>query len=34
MQAENNDDLDGNQRSSEVRWGKRCAMATIFGQKS
>ena len=27
------DDLDGGQRSSEVKWGKLCAMATIFGQK-
>ena len=33
MQAEN-DDLDGGQRSSEVKWGKLCAMATIFGQKN
>ena len=33
MQAENGD-LDGGQRSSEVKWGKLCAMATIFGQKS
>ena len=32
MQAEN-DDLDGGQSSSEVKWGKVCAMATIFGQK-
>ena len=24
-------DLDGGQRSSEVKWGKLCAMATIFG---
>ena len=32
MQAEN-DNLDGGQRSSEVKWGKVCAMATIFGQK-
>ena len=31
--AENDDDLDGGQRSSEVKWGKLCAMATIFGQK-
>ena len=23
----------GGQRSSEVKWGKLCAMATIFGQK-
>ena len=33
MQAENDDDLDGGQRSSEVKWGKLCDMATIFGQK-
>ena len=33
MQPENDDDLDGGQRSSEVKWGKLCAMATIFGQK-
>ena len=33
MQAKNDDDLDGGQRSSEVLWGKLCAMATIFGQK-
>ena len=26
-------DLDGGQRLSEVKWGKLCAMATIFGQK-
>ena len=26
-------DLDGGQRSSEVKWGKLCAMATIFSQK-
>ena len=26
-------DLDGGQRSTEVKWGKLCAMATIFGQK-
>ena len=26
-------DLDGSQRSSEVKWGKLCALATIFGQK-
>ena len=32
MQAEN-DDLDGGQRSSEVKWGKRCDMATIFWSK-
>ena len=33
IQAENDDDLDRGQRSSEVKWGKLCAMATIFGQK-
>ena len=34
MQAKNDDDdLDGGQRSSEVKWGKLCAMATIFGPK-
>ena len=32
-QAENDDDLDGGQRSSEVKWDKLRAMATIFGQK-
>ena len=32
MQAEN-DDLDGGQRSSVVKCGKLCAMATMFGQK-
>ena len=26
MQGENDDDLDGGQRSSEVKWGKLCAM--------
>ena len=26
-------DLDGGQRSSEVKWGKLWAMATIFGPK-
>ena len=31
MQAENDDDLDGGQMSSEVKWGKLCAKATIFG---
>ena len=34
MQAENDDDLDGGQRSSEVKYGNICAMATIFGQKN
>ena len=33
MQAENDYDLDGGQRSSEVKYGNICAMATIFGQK-
>ena len=33
MQAENDDDPDEGQRSSEVKWGKLCAMATIFGSK-
>ena len=33
-QGENDDDLDGGQRSSEVKWVKLCAMATIFGQKN
>ena len=33
MQAENDDDLYGGQRSSEVKWGELSAMATIFGQK-
>ena len=32
MQAKNDDDLDGGQRSSG-QMGKLCAMATIFGQK-
>ena len=33
MQAENDDDLYGGLRSAKVKWGKLCAMATIFGQK-
>ena len=33
MQAKNDDDLHGGQRSSEVKYGNICAMATIFGQK-
>ena len=33
MQAENDDDLDGGQRSSEVKWGKLCDMATIIWSK-
>ena len=34
MQAENDDDLDGGQRSSEVKWGKLYAMATILVKRS
>ena len=34
MQAENDDDLYGGQRSSEVECGKLCDMTTIFGQKN
>ena len=30
MQTENDDDLYGGQRSSEVKCGKLCDMATIF----
>ena len=33
MQTENDDDLHGGQRSSEVKYNIR-AMATIFGQKN
>ena len=33
MQVKNDDDLHRGQRSSEVKWGKLCDMATIFGQK-
>ena len=33
MQGENDDDLDGGQRSSEVKWGKLRTLAAIFGQK-
>ena len=33
MQADNEDDLDEGQMSSEVKWGELCAMATIFGQR-
>ena len=31
MQAENDGDLHGGQRSSEVKCGNLCAVATIFG---
>ena len=34
MQAKNDDDLHGSQRSSEVKYVYVCAMATIFGQKN
>ena len=34
MQTENDDDLYGGQRSSEVKCGKLCDMATILGQKN
>ena len=34
MQTENDDDLHGGQRSSEVKYGQLCAMATIFCQKN
>ena len=34
MQAENDGDLHGGQRSSEVKYGNICAMAIIFGQKN
>ena len=33
MQAKNDDDLNGGQRSSEVKWSKLCAMATIIWSK-
>ena len=33
MQAGNNEDLYGGQRSSEVKWGKLYAMVTIFSHK-
>ena len=34
MQAEDNFDLHGGQRSAEVKCGKLYAMATILGQKN
>ena len=34
MQAKDDDDLHGGQRSTEVKYGNLCAMATIFGQKN
>ena len=33
MQAENDDDIYGGQRSSEVKYGKLCDMPTIFCQR-
>ena len=33
MQAKNDDDLRGGQRSSEVKYGNMCH-GTIFGQKN
>ena len=32
MQAENDDDLDGGQRSSEVKWGNICTTYMILGK--
>ena len=34
MQDNNDGDLHGGQRSSEVKYAKLCAMATISGQKN
>ena len=34
MQPSDDDDLHKGQRSSEVKCGKLCAMATIFGPKN
>ena len=34
MQTKNDDDLHGGQSSSEVKYGKLCAMATILDQKN
>ena len=33
MQAKNDDDLDGGQRSSVVKWSKLCDTATIIWSK-
>ena len=33
MQAENDYDLYGGQRSSDVKWGRLSVMATIFGPR-
>ena len=34
MQAENDDDLDGGQRSSEVKWGKLCYDYHIWSKEA
>ena len=34
VQAKNNDNLCGGQRSTEVKYGKQCSMATKLGQKN
>ena len=34
MQVKNDDDLHGGQRSSEVKCGKLCAMATILVKRT
>ena len=34
MQAYDDGDLHGGQRSSEVKWGKLCATATIVVKRS
>ena len=34
MQVKDDDELHGGQRSSAVKCGKLCAVATIFGQKN
>ena len=33
MQAENDDDLDGGQRSSEVKWGKLCEWLPFWSKE-
>ena len=34
MEAENDDDLDGGQRSSEVKWGKLCYGYHIWSKEA
>ena len=34
MQAENDDDLDGGQRSSEVKWGKLCCGCHFWSKET